>query len=433
MEGSITVIFMGEVKAMLARMMMLATVVLVGVALAQAPDQEFERDLQQRERAQAAFLGIRMEALPDGGVRIGGVTPGSPAAKAGLKRGDVLTMLGGVPVQNPEQMADLVRKHKAGDEVKLTFRRGDAEAQTVKVKLGERGVVRMRRDQMPNLEALVRAMRENPQMAEAQEQFKRDLNEAARRMAQEVQRGLDPETIERLRRMAENAAELMVERAFDEQGKAPSITLRTADGLTVRKWEQASVLVADAKGKELFKGAIPEGEAFDKLPENVRAALTVSRRLRLVVPPDVAVVDPEVKFAMPDGLTVAKTTQPVYLVKFGDKVLHDGPMPSEAEKAKLPANVRKALEVAQHVQAITPQFLMPPVQVGPGILDIERFIEPGRRRDGEDGERDHPEERRRERAADEDGEHHKEREGEGHDEDREGPQHHEGREPEREG
>jgi membrane-associated protease RseP (regulator of RpoE activity) len=408
-------------KLMLARAMMLATVVLVGVALAQAPDQEFERDFLQRE--QAAFLGVRLADVPDGGVRVGQATPGGPAAKAGLKRGDVITMVDGVPVMNAGQVVGLVWKQKPGDEVKVTFRRGDGEAQTVKVKLGERGVAHMRRDRVLDLQAQVRALQENPQMAEWLVQHNRHHIEAARREAQEAQDGLDPETIERFRRHAEKVAELIAERAFDRAQDAPSITLRTADGLTVQKWERASVVVRDAKGKELFKGAIPKDEAFDKLPENVRAALNASRRLRLNVPPDVVVVDPKVTFAMPDGLTVEKVTQPVYLVKFGDKVLHDGPMPPEAEKAKLPVNVQKALDTAQNVRTITPLFPMPRIRVGPGIQDIERFIEPGMRRpEKEDGDRDHPEEQRHEGDGDEDGEHHGDRE---RDEDRE---HHDERE-----
>ena len=72
------------------------------------------------------------------GVKLDGVSEGSPAEKAGLKGGDIIVGFGGEPVKNIEDfMAGLV-KHKPGDEVDVLVKR-DGEEKTLKVKLGLRG------------------------------------------------------------------------------------------------------------------------------------------------------------------------------------------------------------------------------------------------------------------------------------------------------
>jgi hypothetical protein len=71
-------------------------------------------------RGYGAYLGT----IPDfgeniEGVRLSGVTDGSPAAKAGLKEGDIIVEFGGTKVHSLEDLAALLGSRKAGDQVEI--------------------------------------------------------------------------------------------------------------------------------------------------------------------------------------------------------------------------------------------------------------------------------------------------------------------------
>jgi len=86
-----------------------------------------------------AFLGVMQDsrtALSDT-VRIGRVLRNSAAAKAGLKRGDVVTHLDGTQLKSWKHFIQLLQEHAPGDEVTLTVVRNKKEMK-VKVTLGER-------------------------------------------------------------------------------------------------------------------------------------------------------------------------------------------------------------------------------------------------------------------------------------------------------
>lgn len=72
------------------------------------------------------------------GVRLAGVTPGSPADRAGVKQGDVIVEFGGVPVKDLYQYTDALRAHKPGDVVRVVVERGGARY-TFTATLGKRG------------------------------------------------------------------------------------------------------------------------------------------------------------------------------------------------------------------------------------------------------------------------------------------------------
>lgn len=71
------------------------------------------------------------------GVLVGGVTEGSPAAKAGMKEGDLITKWNGTDIKSVEEWMPLLMAGKPGDEVTVTFRR-DGKEMEVKGKLAAR-------------------------------------------------------------------------------------------------------------------------------------------------------------------------------------------------------------------------------------------------------------------------------------------------------
>lgn len=73
----------------------------------------------------------------ENGVRFSDVKPGSPAAKAGLKAGDVLVQFGSKPIKNLYDFTDALRSSKVGDVVPVTVWR-DGQELKVDVKLEQR-------------------------------------------------------------------------------------------------------------------------------------------------------------------------------------------------------------------------------------------------------------------------------------------------------
>lgn len=61
------------------------------------------------------------------GIRVDGVVEGSPAARAGIQKGDVIIALGGQPVPDLNGFTALLRNYQAGDRTVVRWKRGDAE------------------------------------------------------------------------------------------------------------------------------------------------------------------------------------------------------------------------------------------------------------------------------------------------------------------
>jgi putative serine protease PepD len=87
-------------------------------------------------KAQHAFLGVTIDSTANDAL-IAGIRADTPAAKAGLKKGDVVTSLGGKKISNPDELASVINSFKPGDTVKLTYER-NGQSHTVQVKLATR-------------------------------------------------------------------------------------------------------------------------------------------------------------------------------------------------------------------------------------------------------------------------------------------------------
>jgi S1-C subfamily serine protease len=107
------------------------------------PTRQFEWPLFEWSPG-AARLGVVVQELGPqlaeyfrvkGGVLVASVTPESPAFRAGIKAGDVVTAVNGKAVGAPSELLQMIRDMKDGEEATLAVVRG-GQAQTIKVKLG---------------------------------------------------------------------------------------------------------------------------------------------------------------------------------------------------------------------------------------------------------------------------------------------------------
>lgn len=86
--------------------------------------------------------GAWFGSIPDladaaNGVLLDGTTAGSPAARAGLRKGDLITMMAGDTVRSLGDMVTVLRLHQPGDTIMVVFHRA-AVRDSVRVVLGLR-------------------------------------------------------------------------------------------------------------------------------------------------------------------------------------------------------------------------------------------------------------------------------------------------------
>jgi putative serine protease PepD len=87
---------------------------------------------------QHAYLGIHVGDAPSGaGALIGSVNGGSPAAKAGLVAGDVVTAIDGTAIAGADKLTAAVGAHAPNDKVTLTITH-NGSTRTIDVTLGVR-------------------------------------------------------------------------------------------------------------------------------------------------------------------------------------------------------------------------------------------------------------------------------------------------------
>ncbi len=113
-------------------------------------------------RGKRAFIGVSMTSLTpelreffgapkESGVLISSLTENGPAAKAGLRVGDVIVGVNGKTVANHSDLTDAVKDKHAGDSIRLDIIRGKAR-QTIVVTAEEREMPEIRRFKLGQLE-----------------------------------------------------------------------------------------------------------------------------------------------------------------------------------------------------------------------------------------------------------------------------------------
>jgi Peptidase family M28/PDZ domain/PA domain len=115
-----------------------------GLQLASAPERPtFIAVVEDKPLASSGGgYGPYFGSIPDfgqteNGVKFSDVKPGSPAAKAGLKGGDILIQFGDKPIGNLYDFTDALRRSKVGDVVEVTVTR-DGKPLKASVKLEQR-------------------------------------------------------------------------------------------------------------------------------------------------------------------------------------------------------------------------------------------------------------------------------------------------------
>jgi putative serine protease PepD len=109
----------------------------VGFAVPSNTVRAVVRDLADDGRVSRPYLGVSTAERSSGdGVTVREVVRGGPAADAGLRAGDVIVRVGTTPITEPDDVADAVLAHHAGDRVAVTVER-DGSRRSVEVRLGQ--------------------------------------------------------------------------------------------------------------------------------------------------------------------------------------------------------------------------------------------------------------------------------------------------------
>ena len=105
-------------------------------------------ELKEDGDVERAYLGVstgevtdaaarRAERSSNDGALVGQVTPGGPAAEAGLRAADVIVRVDGEAIAEPGDVARVIGGKKPGDSVEIEYLRG-SERESVDVRLGTR-------------------------------------------------------------------------------------------------------------------------------------------------------------------------------------------------------------------------------------------------------------------------------------------------------
>ena len=73
------------------------------------------------------WLGVKLANAPIRGAVVASVVPGSPAATAGIRPGDVITQLDTQPIVTPAILTSAIAGMQPGDKVDLQLQRGASQ------------------------------------------------------------------------------------------------------------------------------------------------------------------------------------------------------------------------------------------------------------------------------------------------------------------
>ena len=110
----------------------------VGFAVPSNTISQVVSKLVKGDKVAHPFLGVSIGTPTNrSGAQVAGVRNGSPADKAGLKAGDVITSFGGETITSPDDLTAAVAAKQPGDKVSITYVR-DGTTKTAEATLGTR-------------------------------------------------------------------------------------------------------------------------------------------------------------------------------------------------------------------------------------------------------------------------------------------------------
>jgi putative serine protease PepD len=110
----------------------------VGFAIPSNTVRSIASQLISSGKAEHAFLGVVLsDSSSQTGAAVGQVRAGTPAARAALRAGDVVTAAAGTKINSASELRAVINAHRPGDTISVTYTRG-GQSHTVKVKLAAR-------------------------------------------------------------------------------------------------------------------------------------------------------------------------------------------------------------------------------------------------------------------------------------------------------
>jgi hypothetical protein len=95
-------------------------------------------EAQGAQPGSGAFLGVALDGHGESdGLRLGAIVPGTGAARAGLREGDVLVRMGDISINSFDDLRKALARQAPGDTVRVVFLR-DGQDQAIPVTLGTR-------------------------------------------------------------------------------------------------------------------------------------------------------------------------------------------------------------------------------------------------------------------------------------------------------
>lgn len=144
-------------------------------------------------QADEGFLGVSLGPLTpevkemagtDRGVLVSSLTDDSPAAKAGIQPGDVITSIDGKEVNDPAEVVDIVRSRRPGQSVSVVYYRMGKRRQT-EVTLGSRPTDARRRQDEPFFDFPGKWLQGLPELREYLNRLRPEIEEWAKRWQKE--------------------------------------------------------------------------------------------------------------------------------------------------------------------------------------------------------------------------------------------------------
>jgi serine protease Do len=236
------------------------------------------------EAAARAFLGV-VSKDNDKGAEITGVNENTPASKAGLQKGDIITRVGDKEVKDPSSLLEAVRANKPNDEVEVSYLR-DGKQKKSKVKLGEtKEVFNEFKFEMPEMPAMPKMdfhFDDNwaDEFKGNMDEFKREfrLNEGDGPMTWNMQPR--PRLGAKISDLEEGdgakVLEVETEMAGAKAGLQKDDVITEIDGKAIRNTDDAREALKELKDKNAYQVKIKRGndtKTLDvKIPKKIKTA-----------------------------------------------------------------------------------------------------------------------------------------------------------------